>query len=142
MRAPLPHGVLHEEHLHDRPAREITLLRFIQRDPVLVDQHRLEKALDPVLEPAHPGAVAPLSRQTMSASVTTRCCIREVWPVGSARMMTSVAGLSVLRTHFGITSSSLARLRSPQTSQVTIRCAVATRRTYLAGRGTDIDQAA
>ena len=37
------------------------------------------------------------SWQTMFTSVTVRCCSRETAPVGSARMMTLVAGLSVLR---------------------------------------------
>jgi hypothetical protein len=64
--------------------------------------------------------------QTMSARVTVRCCSRETAPVGSARMMTSVAGLSVLRIHLEMTSSSLPGLRSPQKMHVTIGWAVTT----------------
>ena len=51
-----------------------------------------------------------------------------------ARMMTSVAGLSALRIHLEMTSSSLPGLRSPQKMQVTIRWAFTTDRTY-PGRG-------
>jgi hypothetical protein len=70
------------------------------------------------------------SWQTMSSSVTARCCSRETAVVGSAWMMTSVAGLSVLRIHLEMTSSSLAGLRSPQKMHVTMRWAVTADRTY------------
>jgi hypothetical protein len=62
VRAPLPHGVLHEEYLDDCPAGKVALLCFVQRRGMLVGQHRRQEGLDTlVLEPAHPGVIALLA---------------------------------------------------------------------------------
>jgi hypothetical protein len=96
-------------------------------------QHRLQEGLDtPVLKPAHPGVIALPADHVLKRYGQVLPPRDRAGRLGPDNDL--VAGLSVLRIHLEVTSSSLPGLRSTQKTQFTICWAFTTDRTYL-GRG-------
>src|SRR5580698_507820 len=81
-----------------------------------------------VLQPAHPGVIALLADHVLKRYGQVLPPRDRAGRLGPDDDL--VAGLSVLRIHLEVASSSLPGLRSPQKTQVAVRWAFTTDRTY------------